>query len=96
MFFKIYFLSFLIFISQTLDRDNINTNLSLRDLRSQLGIVSQEPVLFDRTIAENIAYGDNSRVVPMDEIIDAAKKANVHGFVSNMPLVNKNNNIDQY
>lgn len=59
------------------------------DLRSQLGIVSQEPVLFDRTIAENIAYGDNSRVVPMNEIIEAAKKANVHGFVSNMPLVNK-------
>uniref|UniRef100_A0A6M2DYA2 ABC-type xenobiotic transporter n=1 Tax=Xenopsylla cheopis TaxID=163159 RepID=A0A6M2DYA2_XENCH len=72
--------------SVTLDDNDISTSLSLGDLRSQLGIVSQEPVLFDRTIAENIAYGDNSRVVPMNEIIEAAKKANVHGFVSNMPL----------
>jgi ATP-binding cassette subfamily B (MDR/TAP) protein 1 len=47
--------------------------------------VSQEPVLFDRTIAENIAYGDNSREVPMDEIIEAAKAANIHEFVRNLP-----------
>ena len=32
-------------------------------LRSTIGLVSQEPVLFDRTIAENIMYGDNSREV---------------------------------
>jgi ABC-type multidrug transport system fused ATPase/permease subunit len=52
-----------------------------------MGIVSQEPVLFDRTIAENIAYGDNSRDVPMEEIIDAARKANIHSFISSLPLV---------
>jgi ATP-binding cassette subfamily B (MDR/TAP) protein 1 len=52
-----------------------------------MGIVSQEPVLFDRTIAENIAYGDNSREVPMEEIIEAAKKANIHSFISSLPLV---------
>lgn len=49
--------------------------------------MSQEPVLFDRTIAENIAYGDNSREVPMEEIIEAAEKANIHSFISSLPLV---------
>ncbi|KPJ18850.1 Multidrug resistance protein 2 [Papilio machaon] len=41
--------------------------------------------LFDRTIAENIAYGDNTRVVAMDEIVKAAKEANVHSFVAALP-----------
>lgn len=50
-------------------------------LRSQIGIVSQEPVLFDCSIAENIQYGDNSRTVSMEEIIEAAKKAYLHDFV---------------
>ncbi|KAK1334928.1 hypothetical protein QTO34_004500 [Cnephaeus nilssonii] len=44
-------------------------------LRAQLGIVSQEPVLFDCSISENIAYGDNSRVVSQEEIVRAAKEA---------------------
>lgn len=55
--------------------------------RSHLGIVSQEPNLFSRTIGENIAYGDNSRVVPEAEIIEAAKKANIHNFISQLPQV---------
>jgi ABC-type multidrug transport system fused ATPase/permease subunit len=50
-------------------------------------MVSQEPVFFDRTIADNIVYGDNSRTVPMPEIIDAAKKASVHNFITTLPLV---------
>ena len=70
----------------TLDRRDI-TSVSLRNLRSQLGVVGQEPVLFDRTIAENIAYGDNSRCVQMEEVIEAAKKSNIHSFVSSLPLV---------
>nr|XP_003701514.1 PREDICTED: multidrug resistance protein homolog 49 isoform X1 [Megachile rotundata]XP_012136737.1 PREDICTED: multidrug resistance protein homolog 49 isoform X1 [Megachile rotundata]XP_012136738.1 PREDICTED: multidrug resistance protein homolog 49 isoform X1 [Megachile rotundata]XP_012136739.1 PREDICTED: multidrug resistance protein homolog 49 isoform X1 [Megachile rotundata] len=69
----------------TMDRRDISS-VSLRNLRSQLGVVGQEPVLFDRTIAENIAYGDNSRVVTMDEVIEAAKKSNIHSFVSSLPL----------
>ena len=56
-------------------------------IRQQIGIVSQEPNLFDLTIGENIAYGDNSREVPMEEIIAAAKEANVHEFVQNLPQV---------
>ena len=52
-----------------------------------MGIVQQEPILFDCSISDNIAYGDNSRVVPMDEIISAAKQANIHEFISALPDV---------
>ncbi|XP_001986851.2 multidrug resistance protein homolog 49 [Drosophila grimshawi] len=63
-----------------------STDFPLDTLRSKLGLVSQEPVLFDRTIAENIAYGNNFRDdVPMQEIIEAAKKANIHNFISSLP-----------
>ncbi|XP_011139991.1 multidrug resistance protein homolog 49 isoform X1 [Harpegnathos saltator] len=71
--------------SVTLDRRDISS-VSLTTLRSQLGVVGQEPVLFDRTIAENIAYGDNYRQASMDEIIEAAKRSNIHNFVSSLPL----------
>ena len=54
-------------------------------MRSKLGIVSQEPVLFDRSIADNIKYGDNTREVSMEEVIDAAKKSNIHNFVKDLP-----------
>lgn len=50
-----------------------------------MGLVSQEPVLFDRTIAENIAYGDNTRDIAMPEIIEAARMANIHEFIINLP-----------
>lgn len=54
-------------------------------MRRKLGIVSQEPSLFERTIAENIAYGDNRRSVPMAEVIAAAKSANAHSFIISLP-----------
>jgi ATP-binding cassette subfamily B (MDR/TAP) protein 1 len=69
---------------QMLDGHDIS-DLHIQWLRSQIGIVSQEPMLFDCSIAENIAYGDNSREVPMDEVIDAAKMANIHNFISSLP-----------
>lgn len=72
----------------TMDRRDISS-MSLSTLRSQLGVVGQEPVLFDRTIAQNIQYGDNNRAVSMDEVIEAAKKSNIHSFVSSLPLVSK-------
>ncbi|XP_014320099.1 phosphatidylcholine translocator ABCB4 [Myotis lucifugus] len=59
--------------------------LNVQWLRAQLGIVSQEPILFDYSIAENIAYGDNSRVVSQDEIVSAAKAANIHPFIETLP-----------
>ena len=69
-----------------MDKHNIK-DLNLQWLRSQIGIVSQEPVLFDRSIAENIAYGDNTREVMMDEIINAARNSNIHEFISSLPEV---------
>ena len=67
--------------------NEVTKDLQISWLRSQLGIVSQEPVLFDCSIAENIKYGDNARDVSMDEVIDAAKKSNIHDFISQMPEV---------
>ncbi|XP_052741203.1 multidrug resistance protein homolog 49 isoform X2 [Bicyclus anynana] len=60
--------------------------LRLDDLRQTIGFVQQEPVLFDRTIAENIAYGDNTRQASMEEIIKVAKQANIHEFITNLPI----------
>uniref|UniRef100_A0A8C2I7G7 ATP-binding cassette, sub-family B (MDR/TAP), member 11a n=1 Tax=Cyprinus carpio TaxID=7962 RepID=A0A8C2I7G7_CYPCA len=62
-----------------------SVSISVPFLRSQIGIVSQEPVLFDCSIAENIQYGDNSRTVSMKEIVEAAKKAYLHDFVMTLP-----------
>ncbi|XP_036912141.1 ATP-binding cassette sub-family B member 5 [Sturnira hondurensis] len=59
--------------------------LNVQWLRSQIAIVSQEPVLFNCSIAENIAYGDNSRVVPLDEIKEVANAANIHSFIEGLP-----------
>uniref|UniRef100_A0A8C5JLP1 ATP binding cassette subfamily B member 4 n=1 Tax=Junco hyemalis TaxID=40217 RepID=A0A8C5JLP1_JUNHY len=59
--------------------------LNIKWLRAQIGIVSQEPILFDFTIAENIAYGDNSRQVTFEEIVSAAKQANIHSFIDSLP-----------
>lgn len=60
------------------------TELPIELIRKQLGLVSQEPTLFDKTIAENIAYGDNTRNIPMDEIISTAKLANIHEFITRL------------
>ena len=61
-----------------------------------MGLVAQEPVLFDLTIRENIAYGDNSRDIQMDEIIAAARLANIHSFIESLPLVNNTSVIKGY
>lgn len=61
------------------------TEFPIDRIRAKMGLVSQEPILFDRTIAENIAYGDNERNIPMAEIIEAARNANIHEFVSKLP-----------
>ena len=62
-------------------------DLNIFWLRSQLGLISQEPVLFNMTIAENIAYGKDD--ISSEEIIDAAKKAKIHQFIKQLPLVSK-------
>ena len=56
---------------------------ALDSLRSQIGIVMQQSLLFSATIEENIAYGDPD--ADMAQIITAAKAANAHDFISEFP-----------
>ena len=57
--------------------------LTLSSLRRQIGIVQQDVYLFNGTIRDNIEYGKPG--ASMDEIIDAAKKANIHDFIMSLP-----------
>jgi len=57
--------------------------IKMKSLRSQLGIVSQETVLFSGTVRENLAYGKMD--AGMEEIIAAAKAANAHNFITELP-----------
>ncbi|CAF1423154.1 unnamed protein product [Rotaria sordida] len=57
--------------------------LNLQWVRSHFGLVSQEPVLFDLTIAENIAYGLEN--VSMEDIINATSRADIHQFIEQLP-----------
>ncbi|CAN6359291.1 unnamed protein product [Urochloa humidicola] len=69
----------------TLDGVDIRT-LKVSWLRQQLGLVSQEPVLFNDTIRVNIAYGrQQGGDATEEEIVAAAKAANAHGFISALP-----------
>lgn len=57
--------------------------LTLESLRSQIGLVSQDVYLFGGSIKDNIAYGKPDAT--MDEIVDAAQKANIHDFIMELP-----------
>ncbi|KAM9572887.1 LOW QUALITY PROTEIN: ATP-binding cassette sub-family B member 5 [Guaruba guarouba] len=59
-------------------------SLHIQWLRSRLGLVSQEHIYFDCSIAENIQYGDNSKVVSQDRAEEAAKAANIHSFIERL------------
>ncbi len=65
-----------------IDGQNI-TDVTLKSLRDQIGIVTQETILFHDTVRANIAYGQAG--ASEKEIIQAAKVANAHGFVSRLP-----------
>ena len=58
-------------------------------LRSQIGVVSQEPSLFAATIKENIRFGRDD--CTDEEIVAAAKEASVDAFVNKLPLVRVQN-----
>lgn len=61
--------------------DGINIkNYSLKSLRHQMGIVTQEPILFNDSIANNIALGTDD--VQRENVINAAKIANAHNYIS--------------
>ncbi|XP_031108792.1 ABC transporter B family member 15 [Ipomoea triloba] len=57
--------------------------IQLKWLRSQMGLVSQEPALFATTIKENILFGKET--ADMEEVIGAAKASNAHNFISQLP-----------
>jgi subfamily B ATP-binding cassette protein MsbA len=59
-------------------------DVTVHSLRDQIGIVTQETVLFNDTISANIAYGRSK--TPQAEIEKAARIANAHGFISKFPL----------
>ena len=56
-------------------------------MRRIISLVSQEPLLFNMSIRENIIYGLSKQEIPMDVIIDVARKANIHDFISSLPQV---------
>lgn len=66
----------------TIDETDIR-EFSLQSLRENVGIVLQDPQLFSGTIADNIRYGDPN--ANMDRVIDAAKQANIHEFITSLP-----------
>lgn len=68
--------------SVTIDGNDVR-KLTLESLRSQIGLVSQDVYLFGGSIKDNIAYGKPDAT--MDEIVDAAKKANIHDFIMELP-----------
>ena len=68
--------------------DNIDVrNLSVQWLRSQIGLVRQEPVLFNNTVRENIRYGREGATDA--EVRAAAQQANAHYFITKLPKVLK-------
>ena len=68
----------------TLKIDGIDyTEMSLQAMRRQIGIVLQEPFLFNGTVADNIAYGKPG--ANLEEIMAAAKAANAHNFILAKP-----------
>ena len=64
-----------------IDGQKIN-QLRIKDLRSMMSLVSQDPILFNSSVAENIAFGESHP--DKDKIIEAAKVANAHGFIEKM------------
>ena len=66
----------------TIDGKDVRS-LTLKSLRDQIGIVQQDVYLFCGTIKENISYGKPDAT--MTEIMEAAKKANIHDFIEELP-----------
>ena len=66
----------------TIDGHDVRT-LTLKSLRSRIGVVQQDVYLFSGSIRDNIAYGKPD--ASEDEIIAAAKRANIHDFIMELP-----------
>jgi ABC-type multidrug transport system fused ATPase/permease subunit len=68
----------------TLDGKNLK-ELNVKWLRQQIGIVSQEPVLFNTSIRENLMMGSTDKNISFQDITAACKKANCHSFIKQLP-----------
>lgn len=68
--------------SVKIDGQNVK-DITLESLRNNIGLVAQDVYMFDGTILENIRYGKPD--ASLDEVIEAAKKANIHNFVASLP-----------
>ena len=66
----------------TIGGQNIK-DIKLESLRNSIGIVQQDVYLFGGSVKENIAYGNPDAT--FDEIVEAAKKANIHDFIMTLP-----------
>lgn len=66
-----------------IDGQNVK-EFTLHSLRQQIGVVQQDVYLFNGTIKDNIAYGKPG--ASLEEVIEAAKKANIHDFIKSLPL----------
>ena len=75
------------FFDPTTGEININgeniKNISLQHLRSQIAMVTQDTMLFDATVSENIAYG--AKKASQEDVVAAAKAADAHEFISSLP-----------
>ena len=70
-----------------LDGRDIRT-LDINWLRSNIGLVSQEPTLFNLSIYENVCFGDVSRAnISMNEIVDVCTQSNINNRIENLPEV---------
>lgn len=65
-----------------IDAQNIR-NFSIQSLRANIGMVTQETILFNDSVKENISYGRKD--ASMDDIINAAKEALAHDFIMKLP-----------
>jgi ABC-type multidrug transport system fused ATPase/permease subunit len=67
--------------------DNHNVkSFSLKNLRSHMALVGQEPVLFDLSIEDNVRFGvDDIKSVSRDQVEEACKAANIHKFITSLP-----------
>ena len=66
----------------TIDGKDVS-HVTLKSLRSMIGIVQQDVYLFCGTVKDNIAYGKPG--ASMEEIMEAARKANIHDFIMSLP-----------
>ena len=73
--------------SQIFARNIPIQKLNVNWLRSQLGLVSSTAGLLDRSVEDNLAYGDNSREVTSEEMEWATRQANVYSDIMDLPNV---------